>query len=347
MAEARNLGKVLVTIDYYSEPNWDRLCKALAPAEIVRAKHTDDNAVKEAIKDADAAIMGGDISREVFLTAKKIKWVHCDHAGLNKSAFPEIFDRKIILSSSSGRSAPALAEHAVYFILSFIYDSRLLEEQQRGHSWNHPYNGRNRFALYSRTVGIIGLGKTGTELIKRLQGFNVHILAYTRSVKEIPPGVDKVYFKDKGDSFDKLLRESDILVITAPLTNESYHMIDERAFGLMKKTAFLVNMARGAVVDEKALYKALIDKTIAGAGSDAFENEPLPEDSPLWDLPNMLISPHATPPVPNRDASSLDIICENIRLFREGKPLLNVLSSRDVFSKTPVPPQGSPVRAGS
>jgi phosphoglycerate dehydrogenase-like enzyme len=93
-------------------------------------------------------------------------------------------------------------------------------------------------------------------------------------------------------------------------------------------------MARGALVDEKALCNALINKTIAGAGSDAFEDEPLPGDSPLWDLPNMLISPHATPPVPNRDANSLDIICENIRLFKEGKPLLNVLSPRDMFGKT-------------
>jgi phosphoglycerate dehydrogenase-like enzyme len=219
-------------------------------------------------------------------------------------------------------------------MLSLIYDSRLLEEQQRAHSWNHPYSGRNRFALYSKTVGIIGLGKTGTELIKRLQGFNVYILAYTRSVKEIPPGVEKVYFKDKGESCDELLQKSDILVITAPLTNESYHMIDERAFGLMKKTAFLINMARGALVDEKALGNALINKTRAGAGSDTFEDEPLPGDSPLWDLPNMLISPHATPPVPNRDVNSLDILCENIRLFKEGKPLLNVLSPRDMFGKT-------------
>jgi phosphoglycerate dehydrogenase-like enzyme len=334
MVGMRKLQKVLVTIDYYSQPNWDRLCKALVPAEIVRAKHGDDNAVKEVIKDVDAAIMGGDISREVFLSAEKVKWIHCDHAGLNKSAFPEVFDRGVILSSSSGRSAPALAEHAIYFILSCIYDSRLLEEQQRAHSWHHPYSGRGRFALYSKTVGIIGMGKTGTEIINRLRGFNVRILAYTRSVKEIPPEVDRVYFKDKGESCDELLQESDILVITAPLTNESYHMIDERAFSLMKKTAFLVNMARGAVVDEKALCKALINSTIAGAGSDAFEDEPLPGDSPLWDLPNMLISPHATPPVSDRDANSLDIICENIRLFRAGKPLLNVLSLRDMFSIT-------------
>jgi phosphoglycerate dehydrogenase-like enzyme/O-acetyl-ADP-ribose deacetylase (regulator of RNase III) len=331
LAEARTIKKVCTT-EPYTDWHWDKLIEALGPeVAVVRAKHNDIPDVKEKIRDADVAILAGDISREVLEAGKNLKWVHGDHAGVNNSAHPELFRRGIILSSSAGRSAPVLAEHIFFFMLSLTYNSRALEQQQRDHSFNKLY--RDSRGLYTKTIGIIGLGNTGKALATRAKAFGMTVLGYGRSVISVPEGVDKAYFRDNGDSIDELLKASDIVVLTVRLSDETFHLIDGRALGLMKPTAYLVNMARGAVVDEAALHKALVNKTIAMAASDVFETEPLQTDSPLWDLPNFVITPHCTPEIPDLALSGLNIICDNIKLYREGKPLRNQLDVRDVYTK--------------
>jgi phosphoglycerate dehydrogenase-like enzyme len=145
--------------------------------------------------------------------------------------------------------------------------------------------------------------------------------------------VDKAYFADKGQGVEELLKESDVVVLAIRLSDATFHLINERTLKLMKSGALLVNLARGSVVDEAALYRALKDKTIAGAASDVFETEPLQKESPLWDLPNFVITPHCTPEVPDLALSGLNIICDNIRLYREGNTLRNLLDIRDVYTK--------------
>jgi phosphoglycerate dehydrogenase-like enzyme len=330
MEEVRKIKKVFTT-EPYTDWHWDKLVKALESVEIVRANHGDIAAVKERIKDADVAILAGDISAEVLAAAKELKWVHCDHAGANNSAHPELFERGIMLTASAGRSAPVLAEHIFFLMLSLIYDSRTLEQQQRDHNWNNLYQDRR--GLYTKTIGIIGLGHTGRALAVRAKAFGMKVLGYDRNTVETPDGVDRICFADRGQTIDDLLKESDIVALTVRLSDETFHMIDSRAFGLMKRTAYLVNMSRGAVVDEKALYQALVNKTIAMAASDVFETEPLPKESPLWDLPNFIITPHCTPEVPDLVDNGLNIICDNIRLYREGKPLRNQLDVQDIYTK--------------
>jgi phosphoglycerate dehydrogenase-like enzyme len=328
---SRIIKRVLST-EPYTDWHWDKLVDALgSDVEIVRARHSDMQAVKEGIKYADVTILAGDITKEILAAAQNLKWVHCDHSGLNNSAHPEIFERGIFLTSSSGRSAPVLAEHIFFFMLSLVYNSRTLEQQQRDHNWNNLY--RDCRGLYTKTLGIIGLGYTGKALAVRAKAFDMAVLGYGRTPGPIPEGVDKVWYADKGDTIDALLKESDIVVLTVRLSDETYHLIDERALGLMKPTACLVNMARGAVVDETALHKALINNTIARAASDVFETEPLPKESPLWELPNFVITPHCTPEVPDLALNGLNIICYNIERYRNGAPLLNQLSKRDVYTK--------------
>ncbi|MDR3193199.1 MAG: D-2-hydroxyacid dehydrogenase, partial [Treponema sp.] len=143
----------------------------------------------------------------------------------------------------------------------------------------------------------------------------------------------KFYSQENGDTIDELLKESDIVALAMSLSDNTRHMIDERAFSLMKPTAYLINMARGAVVDEQALYNALVNKTIAGCGSDVFEKEPLPSESPLWDLPNIYITPHNTPAVQDKVAASMRYILENIRHYKAGESLVNVLDKKDLYTK--------------
>jgi phosphoglycerate dehydrogenase-like enzyme len=331
VSEDRAIKKVLLTLNW-APAYREKLEALLSPAEIVYAGHHDTGAVLEAIKDVDVAILGGDISGEALRTAKQIKWIHCDHAGLNASNHPEIYERGIILTSSSGRSAPVLAEHVFFLMLSLVYDSRLIETHQRGHVWKNISEGRQK-GLITRTMGIIGLGKTGMEVVKRGNAFGMRMLGYTRTARDtVPDGIEKLYCQEKGEPVDGLLRESDVVVLTTSLSDKTYHLIDERAFSLMKPTAFLINLSRGSVVDEKALYRALADRRIAGAGSDVFEQEPLPADSPLWDLPNMIITSHSTPAVADRNGFSLQVICDNVRAFREGRPLRNRQDERDIYT---------------
>jgi phosphoglycerate dehydrogenase-like enzyme len=331
MSEARKIYKVF-TSEPYTDWHWDKLLEALGPdVEIKRASHNDIPGVKEAIRDADVAIMAGDISLEVLNAAKELKWVHCDHAGANNSAHPELFRRGIFLTASAGRSAPVLAEHVFYLLLSLVYNSRVVEQQQREHRWEKLYQDSR--GLYTKTMGIVGLGHTGKALALRAKAFEMNVVGYDREAFELPPGVDKAYFADKGQGVDALLKECDAVVLTVRLSDETFHMINERTLKLMKPDALLVNLSRGSVVDEEALYHALVNGTIAGAASDVFETEPLQKESPLWDLPNFVITPHCTPEVPDLALSGLNIICDNIKFYREGRPLRNLLDTRDVYTK--------------
>ena len=181
-------------------------------------------------------------------------------------------------------------------------------------------------------MGIIGLGCTGRELAVRAGQFSMRVLGYGRMNMEKPEGVGTFYCMDNGDDITPLLEQSDILVLCCRLSDETYHLIGKEALAKMKPGALLINMARGQVVDSEALSDALKRGVIAGAGSDVFEQEPLPPESLLWDAPNMIITPHCTPEMPDLTARCLDIICENIRRYRAGEPLLNRLVPRDIYT---------------
>jgi phosphoglycerate dehydrogenase-like enzyme len=321
------IGVMLLTVRWADE-YVERLREHLDGAEIVR---TQDNAeIERALARADVAILSGDLD-DRYADAPNLRWVHCDHAGLNKSARPWVFERGLLVSSSSGRSAPALAEHAILFMLLFAYRFPDFLAAQRKHQWGVP--GQNQLrGLIGRTVGIVGLGNTGQELATRAQALGMRVLGYRRRAEEVP-GVDRLYAAERGDSLDNLLQESDFVVLATPLSDATHHLLGARELGLMKRSAVLVNMARGGVVDEAALLSALREGQIAGAGLDVFEREPLPATSPLWDLPNVLITPHMTPQVPDRTGRSLAMIVENVRRYRAGEPLLNLLTPADVFTR--------------
>lgn len=330
MNDKMHFTTALVTIGY-SGGHWDKIEHALRPAKIIRCKPNDHNAIAKALEEAEIALLDGDLDDVILNHGKKLKWIHCNHAGINNSARPEVFERGIILTSSAGRSGPVLAEHVFYLLLSLVYNSRLVEQQQREHVWENIYS--NSKGLYGKTMGIIGLGFTGREVAVRAKAFNMTVLAYDQGFTSAPDYVDKYFDVAKGEGYEELLKESDVVVLSVRLSDATYHMINKDAFAMMKNTALLINMARGAIVDEEALAVALQNGDIAGAGSDVFVNEPLGADSPLWDLPNMIITPHCTPEMPDMPGNCVEIICKNIGLFRAGKPLYNAANIKDVYTK--------------
>lgn len=326
----RNIDVVMSTVKY-DDSHLESLKRIFYPAEFILVDGKDDTGVAKALERADVAVLSADLD-ERFLKGKKLKWIHCDHAGLNKSARPAVFEKGLLVTGSAGRSGPVLAEHALFFMLSHVYHSNQFMAAQVLHQWGLP--GQDQFyGLFGQTVGVIGMGHTGKEMAVRAKALGMTVLGYRRRQTEPPAGVDKLYCADNGDTLDELIKESDFIVLALSLSDKSYHLIGERELNMMKSSAFIANVARGAIIDEKALIKALREGKIAGAGLDTFENEPLPKESPLWDIPNVRVTPHLTPRVPDRVGRSLDVIKENVKRYCNEEPLLNMITLEDVFTK--------------
>ncbi len=322
--------KVIATVNY-SQDDLRELRAIFPESQFVHVDQNDTQGILREVADADVAILEADLD-ERFLGKNDLKWIHCNHAGLNKSARPEVFERGIILTGSAGRSSPVLAEHCVYFMLNACYHTHELLAAQYNHQWGVEGASRWR-GLFGRTAGIIGMGNNGKMLAQRLHAFGMDIIGYDRYEIE---GFDYLKYKlnaSQGDTLDVLYAESDFVILCIALTDKTYHLIDDEAFSKMKQGAVLVNMARGAVVDTAALIRALDSGRISQAGLDVFEQEPLPSDSPLWDRRDVYITPHTTPAVPHRAGRCIEIIRENARRYRNGEEMLNRVYPQDVYTK--------------
>ncbi|WP_292291480.1 D-2-hydroxyacid dehydrogenase [Marivita sp.] len=317
----------------FDADQWARLEAALPPGRIIKVDTSDDAEVAAALEVAEIAILKGDLDAR-FVAAPCLKWVHCDHAGLTKSARPEVFERGLIVTGSAGRSGPALAEHVMMFSLLLCSGYTDFYEAQKRHEWRRVPEMANLRALSGRTMGIIGMGHTGKALALRAKAFDMKVLGYRRRDEPTPEGVDRMYASDLGEGIDDILKQADIVALVINLSDATHHMIGAEQFAQMKRSAVLVNLARGPVVDQDALIAALREGRIAGAGLDVTTPEPLPEDHPLWDTPNVLITPHFTASLPDRSERSLSMIIENVHRFRTGQPLLNQISEEDTWSKT-------------
>ncbi|KAJ0426798.1 D-isomer specific 2-hydroxyacid dehydrogenase [Aspergillus carlsbadensis] len=330
---------VLCTVDW-APHEINQLRNALQPAELIHINKNDTTAIQHALTQAHIAILASDITPAMLsVPAPNLTWIHCDHAGLEKSACPQIFDRGLIVTSSAGRSAPALAQHAFYFALSLAYDSRALIRRQEMREWRQESREelRLRGSLYGRRLGILGFGNTGREIAALGRAFGMHVTVLRRrkmssTADEVPSTVDTMLSIEAGDTVDDLL-DCDVVMLAASLTDSTHHVFGSREFKRMKSSAIIVNIGRGSLIDESALVAALHAGEIAGAGLDVFEVEPLPEDSPLWGLPNVLITPHSTPGMFNRTDRSIEIIRDNIQRFRNGEPMLNQLRQEDIYTK--------------
>lgn len=316
----------------FNDLQWERLKQAVQPDRLIVVSGKDQKAVAAALQEAEIAILTGDLDQR-HIDAPKLRWVHCDHAGLTKSARPGVFERSLIVTGSAGRSGPALAEHAIMFMLMLCSNYPAFYEAQKRKQWLRYAGATNLRALWGRTVGIVGMGHTGPELALRCKAFNMRVLGYRRRDLPSPAQVDRMYCADKGETLDPILDECDVLALVVNLSDATWHMIGERELRRMKPGAIIVNLSRGGVIDEAALIAALREGRIAGAGLDVAETEPLPPSSPLWDTPNTLITPHFTASLPDKSDRSLEVIVDNFSRYRSGKPLRNRITTEDLYTR--------------
>jgi phosphoglycerate dehydrogenase-like enzyme len=309
----------------------DQLRRAFAPAEFIACKPSDKVIITDTLQRAEIALLGTNLSPEV-LDGPHVRWVHCDMAGLNGAAKPETFAKGLIVSGSAGRSGPALAQHAFNFALTFIHDSVKSLARQRAHLWEGAEAIRERRTLWGQKLGIVGFGYTGKEMARIGRAMGMHVTVLRRSPGGSSSDVDVMLSTENGDGLDAIL-ECDVVMLAMGLSDETHHLFGKDQFKRMKKDSIIINMARGESIDEEALIDALQSGEIAGAGLDVFEVEPLPRDSPLWDMPNVLVTPHATPSMPDKTQRSIDVIVTNLKHYKEGRPLINTIDERDIYTK--------------
>lgn len=257
---------------------------------------------------------------KVWPSAKSVKWVHSLSAGVESSLFPEFIASPVPLTNARGVFKSTLAEFAVLGMLYFTKRVRKLVENQRAHKWEQFLLDEVR----GKTMGIIGYGEIGRECAVLAKPLGVKILALRRrpQLSLNDALVDQNY---QPQDLHQLLAESDFVVAAAPLTPETKHMISEKELRAMKRSAILMNVGRGPVIDEAALIRALQEGWIAGAALDVFEQEPLCEDHPFYDMENVLVSPHTADRTPDWLDRAMACFVENFKRYVAQQPLENIV----------------------
>lgn len=268
----------------------------------------------------DTDIVFGGFNRTLFENAKQLKWVQVLSAGVDGLLFPEFVQSDVVLTSAKGFVGPHLADQAWALILGLL---RGIGRSVRERTWDNRMSIRlATWELSERTLGIVGLGGTGIDVARRAQGFDMRVIAADPEAVAAPSFVHEVWQMDR---FHELLAQSDVVAICAPLTPETHGMFDDAAFQAMQSHALLVNVTRGKIVDGPALHRALNNGSIGGAGLDVTPEEPLSADSPLWDMPNVIITPHVAGGSPIRLDRTVGLFCDNLERLLVGKSLLSVI----------------------
>ena len=295
--------------------------RAVVPdIEIVRASRENLLAM---VTDADILIGSpGNLWEDVLKISPALRWVHISSAGVDRMVSPAFLASPVILTCAKGDVVgPLLAEHAFALMLAL---TRGIATCVREGRWNrHEGNaGKEVFEIGGKTLGLVGFGGVGQHLARMARAFHMDVIAVRRSVVGDEPEGVAVWGHER---LHDLLSQSDVVVVSVPDTPETRGMFDRDAFRMMKKTAFLVTVGRGNTVDTNALVEALQDGIIAGAGLDVVDPEPLPDDHPLWQIHNVIITPHIAGNAPERAARNQTAILENLKRFSQGQALASAV----------------------
>jgi len=265
--------------------------------------------------------------RQAWPLADRLRWIQWGGAGVDAVLFPELVASDVLLTNARGVFDRAMAEYTLALILAFGKELPETCAAQREHRWSYRWTE----LAAGRSVLVVGVGSIGREIARVLKRMDFVVSGVGRSARDFDPDFGQVHAI--GD-LDRCLGETDYVVLVTPLTPQTRGFFGAPQFSAMKSSARFINLGRGELVDETALLEALKDNSIAGAGLDVFCTEPLPAESPFWDLDNVIVSPHMSGDFQGHKEAMAEIFLENFERFRNGRELLNLIDKSLGFART-------------
>jgi len=323
--------KLLIAVhhpfDLWNAPSWfaERLRQDFPQLNVVHLP--DYKRVDEEIADAEIAIAWS-LRPEQVVAAKKLRWIHSPAAAVHTLIFPELVQSDIQITNAREVHGPVVAEHVIALLFALAKKIPDAVRLQLRHEW-----GQQRLwedlprvrEVAGATVGLIGLGSIGRAVAKSTKALGMRVIAVREHPEKGSEGADAVFGPAQ---IDEVFRHADYVVLAAPITASTKAIVNADRMALMKPDACLINVGRGALLDEAALTTALREKNIGGAALDVFPKEPLAPDSPLWEVPNLLITPHTAALTDKLWERHYALFSENLRRYLAGQPLLAVVDKR-------------------
>ena len=327
--------KILILLHHRFElwtvPLWfvEKLRQDFPDHEVIYRDNYDG--VEEYLRDVEVALTLS-LRLDQFKAGTKLKWIHCPAAAVHQFSFPEFVNSDVLLTNGREVHAAAVAEHVMALILALAKNLHIDARFQQKHIWGQEqawYAEPHIRMIAGATLGLVGLGSIGRLVARHASALGMRVIA----VREHPEkgkavGVAEVL---PTTQLNVLLSKSDYVVLAAPVTSQTEHLIGTKQLSEMKIDACLINVGRGQLVDESALIQVLRDKKIGGAALDVFDEEPLPAESPLWDMENVLITPHTGGLEENLWVRQYELFSENLRRYLNHQPLLALVDKRDGY----------------
>lgn len=313
--------------DLWCAPKWfsERLQQAFPQVNVVHL--TDYSRVDAEIPDTDIAITWS-IRPEQVKAAKKLRWIHSPAAAVHTLIFPELINSDIQITNAREVHGPVVAEHVIAQIFALAKKIPDAVRFQQNHEWaqQRMWEELSRVReVAGATVGLIGLGAIGRAVAKNAKALGMHVIAAREHPEKGSEGIDAIYGPEQ---INEIFRQADYVVLAAPMTTQTKALANAERLALMKPDACLINVGRGPLVEEAALADALRQKKIGGAALDVFPKEPLAAESPLWDLPNLLITPHTAALTDKIWERHYTLFAENLRRYMNGMELLGKVDKR-------------------
>ena len=259
-----------------------------------------------------------DLLRSAWDKASNLRWVHWAGVGVDPILFPELVESDVVLTNSRGVFDRAMAEYVLGLVLNFAKGFPETTSLQSEAQWKHRLTER----IDKKHALIIGAGSIGRAIARMLKGMDMIVSGVGRRERSGDSDFEQIF---ASSDLNTALPHADYVIVVVPLTSETHRLFGREQFDAMKPSARLINVGRGATVDEQAIISALQEGTIAGAALDVFEDEPLPSESPLWSMPQVIVSPHMSGDFYGNEQALADCFYENYHRYRANKPLLNIV----------------------
>ncbi len=309
----------LLLPDYMEKELKERVCQIAPGCQLIPLDA--DGKVHGDLQDTEVLLFRWGVGQEtldhLIATIPDLRWIHTISAGVDHLLSPTLRESDVVLTNASGVFDIPIAETVLAYMLAVVKRLPEFLDQQKDHRWKTL----DLRELHGLTLGIVGLGSIGSQVARLCRPFGMRILGLRRNPRPSPVADEVLPHTRLHD----LLGRSDFVLISIPLTDETRGLIGREELAAIKPDGWLINIARGQIVDQEALIEALREGSIGGACLDALAQEPLPEDSPLWDFPNVIITPHNSWSSPHIQEREIELFLENLRRYVAGEPLLNVV----------------------